>query len=287
MLHSLDAHLEKYDGFETDYVKVLYYDLPANYDGIYQTNSYSRFCTILEGEKHIKVRNQSFTYGTEQSLLLPPHASVSMKINSPTKALVFELNDTLIQDVINKAGIDFERTHQIHSPKEILIDGIERNIKEDVANLVKIDQSKFQKSQFLVDLYAQHLIYDLLQHQSAMGIISYQKRHPLNQVITYIEKHIDENINVNQLAEKFGMSDSNFSHTFKKYIGMTPQKYLQRSKMLYAEELLLIRSVTDVAYELGYENISHFIRVFKQHSGMTPKQYQLQKRRFNAAYKNH
>jgi len=36
-----------------------------------------------------------------------------------------------------------------------------------------------------------------------------------------------------------------------------------------------MKNVTEVAYDLGYENISHFIKLFKDKFGMTPKKYML------------
>ena len=55
------------------------------------------------------------------------------------------------------------------------------------------------------------------------------------------------------------MSLPSFSSKFKKAMGMTPNDYLASLKLNEAARLLKFSSVTEVAYDLGYENISHFL----------------------------
>ena len=58
------------------------------------------------------------------------------------------------------------------------------------------------------------------------------------------------------------------------YTGISPVKYMHALKMSRAKELLIRMSVTDTAFELGYETPSYFIRIFKDHFGYTPKKFQ-------------
>jgi AraC-like DNA-binding protein len=55
--------------------------------------------------------------------------------------------------------------------------------------------------------------------------------------------------------------------------GITPKEYITNQKLAQAKEMLKNQNVTEVAYDLGYENISHFIALFKAKYGITPKQY--------------
>lgn len=106
MLTNFNRDLELVDGLETDYLRLLYYDLSPKFSSVYKSYEYSRLCTILEGNKHVSVNNGiEFTYNTHQFILLPPHSNVHMDIVIPTKALVFELNDTLLKRVTEKVSI--------------------------------------------------------------------------------------------------------------------------------------------------------------------------------------
>ena len=274
MLNSFDATLERLDGYETDYVKILYYDLPANYADTYQSYGNTRFCTILEGDKHITVKDQSFTYDKNKSLLLPAYSKVFMEINRPTKALVFELNDKLIESVVQKVEVKTSKESRFNPASQVLVNNLASNIKLDLQQLTSSSYTH-NKEPFLIDLYAQKLIYNLLHTEEANDIIVRQTLTPMDKAIQYIKENIDQPLSSKAVADYFNMSLSNFSHTFKKYVGQTPNKYINTLKMGQAKNLLATMSVTEAAFELGYETPSHFIRLFKQYYNLTPKQYQL------------
>ena len=106
MLTNFSRDLELADGLETDYLKLLYYDLsPMSCD--YKSYENSRLCTILEGCKHITVNKETkFTYNPGQFILLPPYSNIHMDIDTSTKALVYELNDNLLQEVTEKISLE-------------------------------------------------------------------------------------------------------------------------------------------------------------------------------------
>lgn len=267
--------LEAYNDFETEYVKILYYDLPKNYTGWYETKSYSRFCTILEGEKYIEARSKQFFYDTNQSMLLPSHTKVEMSIEKPTKALVFELNDQLVRKVIDGCKVEINPEERI-DVQEVLVNNFQRNIKEDVQSLVSLSYKDDRKEAFMIDLYAQKLIYDLLGNKMTSKVIMEQCRNPFNHILRYITDNIEVIAGPKEVADQFGMSVSNFSHSFKKYTGLQPQKFILNEKMERAKGLLTKETVTEVAFRLGYDNLSYFIKKFKGIYGVTPKQYQIQ-----------
>lgn len=274
MLHSFDTKLEKLNGFETDFLRILYYDLPQNYAGTYQSQGYTRVCTILEGEKHISVREKEFSYDQSKTLILPSYSKVYMTISKPTKALVFELNDSLIQKVAKNAQPQLATT-STGSFNELLLGKKDQTIHEDLTQLIKISSKKGHKERFLIDLYAQKLVYDMLQTNLTGNLILNQTFNPMQRAIDFMKKHLSEPLQMSAIAKSLNMSESSFSHAFKKEMGITPQKYMHQLKLDRAVELLSEQSVTETALELGYENPSHFIKLFKTAFGVTPKQFQL------------
>ncbi|NCC43716.1 MAG: response regulator [Clostridia bacterium] len=93
--------------------------------------------------------------------------------------------------------------------------------------------------------------------------------------VSYIEDHYNENISVNDLAERFGMSPNYFSSIFKKEMKQSAVNYLTRIRLKQAERLLgeSDMNVVDIARQVGYEDGQYFFRVFKKHTGMTPLKY--------------
>ena len=95
----------------------------------------------------------------------------------------------------------------------------------------------------------------------------------------FISDHLKEKITVGRIAETVHLSPDYMSKIFKKETGITPKEYLVQKRMKKAKHLLRTRgnTVSDVAAETGYDNLSYFIRQFQRYYGVTPKQYKKQK----------
>ena len=91
-------------------------------------------------------------------------------------------------------------------------------------------------------------------------------------VIQHIEDHVCAKITLDELAQKAGMSKYHFNRVFKRYIGMTPIKFVTLRKIEKAKELLKRHdfNVSAVAYQLGFNDSSTFIKQFKKFTGFTP-----------------
>ncbi|KAA6321896.1 Regulatory protein PchR [termite gut metagenome] len=80
---------------------------------------------------------------------------------------------------------------------------------------------------------------------------------------------------IKELAVCATMSPSKLKRLFKQIFGNPIFNYCQEFRMKEAARLLKEEklSVSDVGYQLGFTNLSHFSRVFQEHIGMKPKQY--------------
>ena len=80
---------------------------------------------------------------------------------------------------------------------------------------------------------------------------------------------------IKELAVCANMSPSKLKRLFKQIFGNSIFSYYQEFRMKEAARLLKEEklSVSDVGYQLGFTNLSHFSRAFKEHIGMMPKQY--------------
>lgn len=276
MLNLFARELEQLEGFETDYVKILYYDLPKNFSSVYRTYNYTRFCTILDGKKHVTLdSNNQFTYGKNNYLLLPANTTVQMDMDVNTKALVLELNDVLVEDVFAKVELEEEIITHIKKDSNYFLGQNKTNISTDVFNILEMSDIKKKNKEFLVDLYAQKLVFNLIQDKATHHILKSNYENPINIVIKYINENIHLPISTGELAKMIYMSESNFCHLFKKMLGVTPGEYIKNKKLELSTSYLKSESVTEVAYSLGYMSISYFIKIFKDKYNLTPKQYKL------------
>ena len=97
----------------------------------------------------------------------------------------------------------------------------------------------------------------------------------IHQTLAYIRKHLDDRLDIEQLADKACMSKDHFIRIFKRETGETPNVYITKRKMEKAELALVTTdlSIKGVAKLLGYDDYSYFNRIFKKNAGITPQQY--------------
>lgn len=97
----------------------------------------------------------------------------------------------------------------------------------------------------------------------------------LNQVLDYINAHLDGDIRLTTLATLLGMSPYYFCHLFKRLMGISPHQYIIQQRVERAKLLLKQpdRSIADIALECGFGNQSHLTKQFKKQFGITPKKY--------------
>lgn len=99
-------------------------------------------------------------------------------------------------------------------------------------------------------------------------------RYKLNQVIDFIEAHLDSNLQLEELAQQAGMSQFYFSRLFKQSLGITPHQYVIQQRVDRATQLLRQGelSLAEIALSCGFANQGHLNRHFKRLTGRTPKQ---------------
>lgn len=277
-MNSFDRNIEMANGLETDYIRLLYYEFDNYYKDCYKSYEYYRVCTILEGMKHIEVDNcETFSYDKKEFIVLPPDSSVTMEMTVPTKCLVLEISDTLLENICNKVCINNDgEVNPFERERHPLFKGNLSLINNDVQKIAATATGKTKDKEFLIDLYVQEMTYKLLSQMSNSIIIDKKFTHPVNRAIELMKAGCRNDVTLAQIADSLHMSQSHFSINFKKITGLSPNVYYTNIKLNEAKKMLKDCSVTEVAFDLGYDNISHFIRLFFEKFRITPKQYQLQ-----------
>jgi AraC-like DNA-binding protein len=274
-MNLFDRSIELSSGLETDYVRVIYYDLPESYRDNYRSYEYYRICTILDGEKHVAINDENFNYNREEFIILPPESVVEMEIVKDTRALVFELSDKLIDDIVKKTQFEPEIEAELYTGRIKLCRENSEIILRDIELISETAKGNRKGKEFLIDLYVQEMTYKILNIAGANLALNHAKENPIAQSIDIMKKNIRENLSLHEIAHAVFMSPQLFSIKFKKLTGVSPNCYYTSLKLNEARKMLKESSVTEVAFDLGYDNISHFIRLFSEKFGMTPKRYQL------------
>jgi AraC family transcriptional regulator len=91
----------------------------------------------------------------------------------------------------------------------------------------------------------------------------------------WIDAHAHDAIGLEAAAAEAGLSPFHFLRLFAKVLGVTPHQYLVRSRLRRAARLLAEdrRPVTDIAYEVGFADLSNFVRSFRRAAGVSPRSF--------------
>lgn len=94
----------------------------------------------------------------------------------------------------------------------------------------------------------------------------------MSKVVAYLLENFTEPISLQEVAELGSMNEAAFCRFFKAQTGQTLNQYITDLRIRYACELLSKSkdSITQICFQVGFDNVSHFIHVFKKERGQTP-----------------
>jgi AraC-like DNA-binding protein len=104
--------------------------------------------------------------------------------------------------------------------------------------------------------------------------IAYNSRR-IERVMEYMNEHFEEPVSLAEVANLTNMAKSAFSRFFKTRTGLTFIDSLTEIRLGHASRMLIAttKSISEIAYETGFNNISNFNRIFKKKKGCTPKEF--------------
>ncbi len=90
-----------------------------------------------------------------------------------------------------------------------------------------------------------------------------------------MDEHSHEEVDLESAARAVGLSSFHFLRVFANVVGATPHQYLVRSRLRHAASLLADEglSITDVAIEVGFGDLSNFVRTFHRAAGVSPRAF--------------
>ncbi len=238
---------------------------------------------IINGQMRIESHSgQITTVDSKQMVFLPKGLYMISDIlpnENPFEALIFFFDEALIDEYIKIAKWEdyqptcmpfmvMKRTQSI----DTYIDTLQKLYKNSGRHN-PITRSK------LLELL--HLI-SLTEQGRDFGHAIFCMRHKQKQSIKELmNANFDKPLGIADYAYLSGRSVSSFHRDFKRLYNQSPKKWLIERRIEKAIQLIDQKewSITSLAFEVGYKNVSHFIKAFRQKVGISPKQYHLEKRR--------
>ena len=236
---------------------------------------------VLSGAQWITTYDEKRIEVVKGEVLFIPrgmyHVSDLLPEQGTFKSLLFYFDDAIIQEFLAHTQVSEISRKQV--PDHLKFGNIPV-IQSFAQSLLSLYPNPQLRQKALLPLKVQellHLLNGLVPEQQFANFLFRLTLPQKRNIKTFMEKNYHKPLKVEDYAYLTGRSMSTFRRDFKSFFQVTPQQWLMDKRMERALSLMeqQERSVTDLAYEVGYENISYFIKAFKEKYGQSPKQYML------------
>lgn len=151
--------------------------------------------------------------------------------------------------------------------KNSLLKIYDLNFKKEFAYELEI-KSEFFK--FFTILYKNNVIYT-----KELDKKSIEKKERLKKVFSFIHDNYFKDISRKDIIETLDIGEAQFTRFFKEVSGATFTEYLNSYRIIKSAYLLIYtkKSITDIAYETGFQDLSYYIKIFNKQMGVSPNNY--------------
>ena len=201
------------------------------------------------------------------------HYVVSEVMEDGYEALLFFYSDILLNNFIYKHKI---KVPVLEEKKELLVLQNNKQLQNALISMVSYFEDLDFNNNTLLQLKFEEIFLHLIHSKNRKEFLEFLSSldHEESAFKMMIEQNYKKFDSVSQMAQSFKMSDTMLRKRFQKVFGITPKKYLLAKKLSYAKVLLETSSlnVSQVAQEVGFDDISWFSQVFKKEFAYTPKE---------------
>jgi len=252
----------------------VYYKCPQVDKHVKIFTHYNEIAYTLSGKRTIHHGGKSFTLTDNTSLFVRRTAyKQEMDEFVGWEVLAFCFQD----DFLRKVFSEFRQYLPLTSDMLIEIK-VSETTRAFFYSIVPYFMQKTPPAESLLELKFKELLFNILSDPANVNLLAYvnsiidQQKTPLWEVM---EANYMFNLRVAEFARIAQRSVASFKREFREYYHTTPGRWLTRKRLEHAKLLLETsgKNISEIAYDSGFENISHFSRIFKEKYGSSPLQY--------------
>ncbi|MBX4260967.1 AraC family transcriptional regulator [Clostridium estertheticum] len=231
---------------------------------------------VTEGVAYLQVEHQLYSIGKGEFLIFPPSAKqagykksscsfywLHFAYENPVSILLLEeFPSELPEDKI------YIPTHgKVENLEKIIV--IMKHLQDSVRSYHNSIQNNYVCTTILCEISSQFLAKKNQENSSL------KRKQFFNDIQDYIKWNRTNAIKVSEIAEHFGYNKRYISSLFSTIANVSLKQYIMQEKIELAKYLLCDTNdnVSEIAYQLGYNDSHNFMKGFKKLVGLTPTQY--------------
>ena len=230
---------------------------------------------LTRGRRNYFVANNIFTICTGDIILIPPgiiHKTTSVSSYGHKRILLNFVEEYFPKNIEEDISNLFSDYHiSIPETKADEVDYIFKKLENEYNNTDEYSSEAIKNIMSELFIKLLRISKETINIKNKTG--KYESK--IKNTLELLKKDISANITVDYAAEVSGLSKSHFEKLFKELTGFTFIDYLNMQRLLKSQKLLAktSKSITDIAFECGFNSSNYFTTVFKKYSGLTPLKF--------------
>lgn len=263
-----------------------YYECPQKDKIVKLYSNHNQITFTLKGKRRLHHGEKKWTL-TQKNGFLVKRGAFFQEITddySDWKVLVLYLKD----DYLKKVFEEFRPHLKLNTLPTVDTEMIQEfALNDQIKNSYKSLLPYFSKPQLLLDSIFEakfkELLFNILIHPKNKQILAY-----INQIVDnytipiweVMESNYYFDLKISEFAEIANRSVSTFRRDFIKHYNTSPGKWLTIKRLQKASILLKTsnKSISEITFNCGFKNVSHFSRIFKDHYNFSPTEYRQHKK---------
>lgn len=279
-----DIHKNNPDVFQQLSLKdqlFLYYKCPQTEQIIKLYSNYNQLAFTISGKRIIHHGDNKWVLDEDNGFLMKRCAFLQELPGdySEWEVLVMYLEDKYLKNVFEdlRAYLNLENLPD-PEPGMIQVIHMNENIRNAAYSLLPYFNRSHQLPETIFEGKFRELLFNILAHPENRNILAH-----VNQIASgyripvweVMEANYMYNLTISEFAEIAHRSTATFRREFEAYFHTTPGKWLTEKRLARAELLLRTtsRQISDITFDSGFANVSHFSRIFKKKFGESPTSY--------------
>lgn len=266
--------------------EIYYYNDTFQNSHYYNVNShvhnYYEFYFFLEGNVTMNIEGALHALKPGDVIIIPPNISHYAILNDehiPYRRFVFWISIDYCNDLLQLSPDYVYLMQHARVTKHYIFhyDVIGFNtLQSKVFRLIEELHSNRFGRDAKITLCANDLILHLnrsvyeMEHPKSQ----HEQQHLYQNLLLFIEDHLDEELTLDRLAEQFFVSKYHIAHVFKENLGLSVHQFITKKRLRMCQEAILSQTtISNIYLKYGFKDYSSFFRAFKKEFGMSPKEY--------------